>query len=277
MDLGTEFLTLLERCVSDITQVLQADRSCAIGDRVAHQLFTRPMEQGHRYGSLMAAHASQETPRAFGANGLDGRTGASDTGTAVVFHPSLEKECSVVCRVSGDHDPLNAEIAADDATFGLWLWNLDFVRKTQIPNLADAFNFGVFPSYFRDRRMLQLDGFPEDSDALLVSQKIAFVGQRDRGALVNTQRPTTLRFLRLVAGCYLSEQGACKLGRNLELLPDNSIESARESVGVQLLGLKHLLGNPASRRKVVKRDCVYVSRLSYLDLDCADCFQYKTT
>ena len=235
------------------------------------------MEQGHRYGSLVAAHASQKTPRAFGANGLDGRAFASDAGTAMVFHPSLEKECSVVCRIGSDHEPLDAEVAADDTAFGLWFRNLNLVCEAQIPHLANSLDLGVFPPGFRDRWVLQHSGLAKDGDTLSVTEQIAPVCQWDGRSLVNAQRPATLRFLSLVAGRHLAEQRASKLGWDSELLTDNGVESAGKPIGVQLLRLECLLRYPASGSKVSDRHGIEMLGLSNLNLDCADCFQYKTT
>lgn len=96
VDFGAEVFPLLERRVSYVAQVFQAERSCVVLDRVGCQFFTRSVEQGYRYGSLVAAHASEKTPRASSANGLNSRAFSADAGTAMVFHPSLEKECSAV-------------------------------------------------------------------------------------------------------------------------------------------------------------------------------------
>ena len=277
VNLGTEFLPFTQRTVSCVRQVFQADRPCIVLDSVGHQLLGCSMEHRYRYGCLMPAHAPQETPRAFGTNGLDGRAFAADTGTAVVFHTSLEKECSAVRRVGSDHESLDSEVATDNGAFGFEIRNFDLVRETQIPHLTNAFNLGVLPPGFRDRGMLQRDGLSQNGYAFLVLQEIAPVGQGNRRTFVNTQRPAPQRLLCFVAGRHLSEQGARKLGREPELLTDNGVEGAGKAIGVQLLRREHLLGDPAGRSKVVGRDSVYVVGPSNLNLDCADCFQYKTT
>lgn len=277
VDFGSEVLPFTQRTVSYVRQVLQADRSCTVRDSVAHQLLGCSMEHRYRYGCLMAAHASEKTPRALGANGLDGRAFASDTRTAVVFHPSLEKECSVICRVGSDHKSLDAEVASDEAPLGLGFWNLDFVGQAEEPLVAYALDLGVFPPGLGDRGMLQDTGRSENGDAFLVLQKIAPVGQWDCGTLVNAQRPTPLGLLCLVAGCDLSEQRAGQLGWDTKLLADDRVESAGKTIRVQFLRLKHLFGNPASRSKIFERDTIHMGRLSNPNLDCADCFQYKTT
>lgn len=125
--------------------------------------------------------------------------------------------------------------------------------------------------------MLQDAWLSENGDAFLVLQKIAPVGQWDCGMPVNAQRPVPLGLLCLVAGSDLSKQRARKLRGETKLLADNGVEGAGKTIRVQFLRLKHLSGNPASRSKILERDAVYVGRLSDLDLDCADCFQYKTT
>jgi hypothetical protein len=151
------------------------------------------------------------------------------------------------------------------------------VREAQIPYLAYALDLGILPPGFRDRRVLQIDRLAKNSDSLFVAEQIATVGKGHRGAFVNTQRPAPMRLLRLVAGSGLAKKGAGQLGRESELLTGYSVESAGEAVGVQLLGLKYLLGYPTGGGKVSGRHGIEMLGLSHLDLDCADCFQYKTT
>lgn len=208
VDFGAEVLPLPERRVSYVAQVFQADRPCIVRNSIGHQFLACYMEQGYRYGSLVAAHASEKTPRAFGANGLDGRAFAANAGTAVIQHPSLEKECSVVRRVGSNHQALDTEVAANNATRGLGFRDLDFVSQAQIPNLPDAFQLGILPPGLRDVGVVKRDGFAEDGYALPCAQEIPFKGKRNRRAFVDTQRPTLHGFLGLVARGHLTKQGA---------------------------------------------------------------------
>jgi len=275
VNLASQVLPLTQRPVPDIAEVFNGNRSCSIGDRVSNQLFRGSMEQRFRYGCLMATHASEKTPRAFGANGLDGRTFASDAGAAMVFHPAFEKECSVVNRVSRDHKPLDPEIDSDNTTFGLQFWNLNLVSENQIPLFSNTLELGVLPPILRDGRMIQDNGLPKYRDSLSVLQEVTAIGQRHRGALVNSEAPLAQRLHRLVAGRHLTEKGAGKLGRQIELIADSGVEGTRQPIGVQLLRLKYLFGYPTSSSQIPDADRIQVRSALNLDLDCADCFQYS--
>ena len=271
----TEVFPFLERRVSYVAQLFQAERSCSVFDRVSYQFFTCPVEQGHRDGCLMTTHAPEKTPRGFGANGLNSRAFSADAGTAVVFHPSLEKECTAVCRVCSHHQPLDPKVTTNDATFGLGLCDFNFVGQQQIPTLADSLDFGILPSGFRDGWMLQSSRFSKNCDSLFVAKEITPISQRKCNSLVNTQRPPALSFLSLVAGCDLTEQRASQLGWDAKLFSYSSIESTRQPVGIEFLRLKHLFGHPARRSKITDSQSIEMLRLSNFNLDCTNCFQYN--
>jgi len=277
VDFGAEVFPFAQRTVSDVRQVFQAERSCPVFDRVGYQFFTCPVEQGHRYGSFMAAHASQETPRTFRANGLNSRAFSADAGTAMVFHPSLEKECAVVRGICGNHQPLDSEVATNDAAIGLGFRDFDFMGETQIPNLANPFYLGIFPSTFRNGRVLQRNWLSENGDTLFVLEQIAFIGQRNSGSLVDAQIPLFESLQCLIAGGDLPEQGASQLRGDAKLLTNHGIESAGKSVGVEFFGLKNLLRHPASSREVADGHRIEMLGLSNFQLDCANCFQYVSS
>jgi len=274
MDLGAEVFSLTQRSVSDIAEVFQAERSCTVSDRVGHQLFACPMEQGYRYGCFVAAHAPEKTPRTTSANGLDSRTFAADAGTAMVFHPSLEKECSVICRIGGDHQALDTEVHADNATLGLGLRNLDLMRETQEPHFANALELGVLPSTERDGAMRERCGLPENSHSLSISSEVASVGDGHDGSYVNAPIPSVSGHQSLVAGRHLTEQRTGQLGWQPELLSNDSIVSARQAIGVQFLRLKNLFGYPAGRSEIATGYIIQVLRFTDFAFDCAKRLQY---
>jgi len=274
VDFGAQVFPFAQRTVSYVPQVFQADRPCIIRDSVGHQFFARSMEQGYRYGSFVAAHASKETPSTTSANGLNGRAFAANTGTAMVFHPSLEKECAVVRGIGSDHQTLDSKIHADDAAFGFRFYDLDFVREAQIPHLSNPLHLGILPAGRRYVRMLQDDWLAENSHALLVSSEVPLVRQRYRGPLVDAQIPFAESLQRLVAGGHLAEQGACQLRGDAELLTNDGVEGAGESVRVHLLRLKNLLRHPASSREVANGNLIEMLRFANFALDCPYRFQY---
>lgn len=275
VNLASQVFPLTQRPVPDIAEVLNGNRSCSIGDRVSNQLFRGSMEQRFCYGCLMATHASEKTPRAFGANRLDGHTFASNAGAAMVFHPAFKKECSVVSRVCSYQESLDPEVHTNNTALGLGFGNINLVGEDQIPLFTSTFELGILPPGFRDSRMIQDNRLPEYRDALPVLQEVAAEGQRQRGALVNSEVPLAGRLHRLVAGRHLPEEGAGKLGRQLKLLADDGVESTRQTIGVQLLRREDLFGYPASSRKIPDADRIQVRNVLNLDLDCANCFQYS--
>jgi hypothetical protein len=275
VNLASQVFPLAQRTVSDVAEVFNGNRSCAIGDRVSNQLFRRPVEHRHCYSSLVTAHASEKTTRGTSANRLNGRTFASDAGAAMVFHPAFEKECPVVSRVGGDQKPLDSEIHADNAAFGLGFWNLDFVSQAEEPLLPDTFDLGVFPSSFGNGGVPQNNRTTENSDSLLVLENVAAVGQWHSRTAVNSQVPFARRLHGLVAGRHLAEQRTGELGGNLKFLSDYGVEGTGQSIGVQLLGLKDLSGYPAGSGKVLDADSIQMRSVFNFNLDRAGCFQYK--
>jgi hypothetical protein len=118
------------------------------------------VEQVHRYGSFVTTHALEQAPSTPSANGLDSRAFAADAGTAVVLHPSLEKECAVVRGVGSDQEALDAEVHANDTTLGFRLNDLNLMGETQIPDFSDPLDLGILPATFRDIRVTQLCELP---------------------------------------------------------------------------------------------------------------------
>lgn len=276
MNLGAEVFPIRERRVSDVAQVFQAERSCTVFDCVGHQFFTRSVEQGHRYGFLVAAHASQETPRTLGANGLNDRTSAADAGTAVVFHPSLEKECAIVFRVGGNHQSPDAEVAANDAALGFGLRDFDLVMQMQVPLFSYTLDLGIAPAGCGDGWMLQRHCLPKDGNALTIAVKTAPKREGHRRALVDAQRPVVYRLLSSVGSRDLSEKVTGELGGQSEPVAHYRIEGTREPMGVKLLGVENLFGHPARGCKIAPDDLVEMFGIQNLRPDRAQSLQYKS-
>jgi hypothetical protein len=235
------------------------------------------MEQVHRYGSFIAAHTLQQATSGTSANGLDSSAGAPDTGAAVIQHPAVEEKCFTVSRVGGYEHPLDAHINADDTAFGFGFWNLNFVRQTQKPLLANSLDLGIFPAGFGYAWVMQSDGLAENGYTFSISEQVASVSQRHGWPLIDAQIPFAESLQSFVTGRHLAEQGAGQLRRQSKFLTHGWVESAVQPIRVQFFGLKHLLGNPAGRRQVADDNRIHVRRVGQLYLDCADCFQYNST
>jgi len=276
VDFRAEVFSLAQRSVSNVRQVLNDDVPCCVCDGVSDQFFTCPVEQGHRYGSFVTAHTPEKATRATSANGLNECAFAPDAGTAMVFHPAFEKECFGVGRVCGDHQPLDAKVHTDDTAFGFEFWNLNLMCETQIPDLANPFDFGILPSVNWNGWVLQCGELAKNRDALLVAEQVAFVGQWNRRAFVDAQIPFSESLQGFVAGGDLSEKRAGQLRREFELSADGRVVGAGQPIRVEFLRLEHLLGYPTGGSKVVDGKRVEMLGLTDFDLDCSDSFQYNS-
>jgi len=274
VDFRPEVFPFTQRRVSDVAEVFADDVPCIVGDGIGNQLFTCSVEQGHRYGCFVTAHASEETPGGPSANGLDCTTFAADTGTAMVFHPALEKECAVIGRVGGDEHPLDAHVNPDNTAGGFYIRNLDFVREAQVPALSDAFQFGIFPTGFWDRRMVEGDWFSKDGDAFFVPTEIPAVSQLHGWFFVDNQVPPFKRFQGFVATSNLTEKRASQLRRELELLTNSSIEGTVETVRIEFFRLENLFGDPTGGGEIATGNLIEMSRFTNFYLDCTNGFQY---
>ena len=122
--------------------------------------------------------------------------------------------------------------------------------------------------------MLQAHWLSENGYAFFVLEQIALVGQWNRRAFVDAQIPPFESLQCLVAGSNLPEQGASQLRWDAEFLTDDGVESAGETVRVQLIRLENLLRHPASGSEEAHGHIIEMRRLSNFHLDCANCFQY---
>ena len=276
VDFGAEVFSLFERCISDIAQILHNDAPCARFNRVADQLLTCHMEQVHRYNSFITAHAPQQAASGTSANGLDSSAGAPDTGAAVIQHPAVEEKCFTIGRVGCHEHTLDAHIHANNAALGLEFRNLNFVCETQIPNLANALDLGIFPAGFGYARVLQSDGLAKNGDAFSVAEQVTAISQWHRWPFIDAQIPFAESLQSFVTGRHLAEQGAGQLRRQPEFLAHGCVESAVQPIRVQFFGLEHLLGNPTRRRQIADDNRIHVRRVGQLYLDCANSFQYSS-
>ena len=274
VDFRPEVFPFTQRRVSDVAEVFADDVPGIVGDGVGNQLFTCPVEQGHRYGCFVATHASEETMGGPSANGLDCAAFAADAGTAMVFHPALEKECTVIGRVGGDHQPFNSEVHADNTAGCFEFRNLNFVAKQQIPAFADSLNFGVLPAGFWNRRMMQNNWFSEDCDAFFIPTEISAVSQLHGWLFVDNQVPSLERFQGFITGGDLTEKRTSELRWKVEFLTDGRIVSTMEPVRIEFLGFENLLRNPTCGSKIPDSYRVEFLRFTNFYLDRTNCFQY---
>ena len=269
-----EVFPFAERRIADVAQIFHDDFSRSIRDGVAHQGFRCNVQQVFCYGSFVATHATKKAMSGASANSLNCATVLTNRAAHLFQVPAVEEKCFGVGRVGGDHHPLDAEVATNDATFGLEFGNFDFVREAQIPDLADSFQFGIFPAGFRDGWVLQGESLTENCDAFLVASKVALVSQWHGGAFEYRQIPFAERLQGLVAAGDVPEQRASQLRWELELLADGGIEGAGQSIRVEFLRFEHALRSPASSSQIPDGESIQMLGLPDLNLDCSSRFQY---
>ena len=273
MYLGSEIFPIIERRVSNVAQVLKNDTTSTDFNRVTDQCFRCDMQEMSRYGSLMPTHSPKKATRGTSANGLNGCAGAPNASSTVIQHPALEEKCLGVGRVGGDQQAFDPSVHANDTAFGLEFRNLNLVTQAEIPDPSNSLHLGVLPSGFREARMGQCDASSKDGNASLGAPEVPPVSQRHHGRPVGAEPPLSESLQCLVAGRDLPEQGAGKLGRNPELLPDSPVEGFVQPIGVQLLRLEDLFRHPAGGGKILDHHGVQIFSLSNLTLQCPDSLQ----
>ena len=274
VDFGTEVFPLTQRTVSNVLQVLYHDAPSSNLNRVADQCLTCSVEQVCGYGSLMPGHPSQESPGTSGANRLDSGAGAPDTGAAVIQHPAVEEKCFRMVRVGSDKHPLDPHIDADDTTFGLRFWNLDFVSQAEEPLFPDAFDLGVFPCAFRQWAGISNgQKFTPKRDTFLGAIEVPLPHHRDHGAGELSQPPTLVRLGSFVSGADGFADRAGQLRRQPHL-PEVGVVGFCQSIRVNLLNLEGNIGKPVCRLQPNNKQSVSFCAAGNLELACSNCFHY---
>ena len=145
-----------------------------------------------------------------------------------------------------DKHPLDPHIDADDTTFGLRFWNLDFVSQAEEPLFPDAFDLGVFPCAFRQRSGI-CDGqeFPPKRDAFFGAVEIPLPHRRDNGTGKLRKPPTLVRLGGLVGGADGFADRAGQLRRQPHL-PEVGVVGFCQSIRVSLLSLEGNIGKLSS-------------------------------
>jgi putative transposase len=274
VDFGTEVFPLTQRTVSDIAEFFYNDAPCSNLNRVADQCLTCRVEQVRGYGSLMPGHPSQEPPGTSGANRLDSGAGAPDARTTVIQHPAVEEKWFGVHRVRGDQHPFDAEIAANDTTFGLRIGNLNFMREAQIPRLADTFDLGIFPcAFWQLTRIADSQEFTPKCDAFIGAVEVPLPHRRDDGTGKLRKPPTLVRLGGLVGSADGFAEGAGKLGRQSHF-SEIGIVGFCQPIRVQFLSFEGNRRKPVCGFQPNSKQAVSFCAAGNLELDCADCFHY---
>lgn len=251
MYLGSEVFPLIERRVSNVAQVLKNDTASTDFNRVTDQCFRCDMQEMSRYGSLMPTHSPKKATRGTSANGLNGCAGAPNASSTVIQHPALEEKCFGITGVCGDQKSLDAHVCANNASLCLCFRYFYLMTEQEKPHITDALYLGVLPSIFRNSRVRQSDWSPKYVRSKFCAPEIAAIGDRDHWRLIGAWPPLSASFERLVASCHLPKQGACQLGRDPKLLAHCTVESFLQTIGVQFLGLEHMLRHPAGSSQIL--------------------------
>jgi putative transposase len=232
------------------------------------------MQEMPRYSSLMPGHPLQESPGTSGANGLNSGAGAPDARTAVIQHPAVEEKWFGVCRVGSNKHPLDAHVHPNDTALGLGFWNLNFVSQTEKPLFTYAFDFGVFPSAFRQWTGVSYgQRLPPKGDAFLGSVEVPLPHHGNHGAGELSQSPTLVRLGGLVGGADGFAEGTGKLGRQPHL-PEVGVVGFCQPIRVQFLSLEGNRRKPVRGFEPDDKQSVSFCAAGNLELDCANCFHY---
>lgn len=274
VDFGAEVFPLTQRTVSNVLQVFDHDFSCPDFNRVADQCLGAHMREMGGYGSLIPRHPAKQATGGLGANRLDGSAGAPDTRTTVIQHPAVEEKGFGVRRVGGDQHSLDAEITADNAAFGLWLWNLNLVSQAQKPLRANSLDLGVFPRAFGQWSGV---GYSQKlapkCDAFLGAVEVPLPDCGNHSAGEFSQPPTLVRLSGFVSSTDRLAERAGQLRRQTHF-PEVGVVGFCQSVRVQLLSLEDNTGKPVRCLQPNSKQSVSFRAAGNLELDCADRFHY---
>lgn len=240
------------------SQVFHDDGFCSNTICKSNQLLTRNMQHVLRYGLFSSTKPLKKTFSGTSSNAGYFGLGLSDAKPAMIKRSSFDIESFVCFRINGTKDILLASVYSNDASFGFGVWNFNLDGQTQVPILADEFEFGVGPSTFWQGYGLVGDETFPDSQTLVADVEVTFPTNWYDEFGVFSEAPFFVGPHRTIGRDDMAKERAGNLGRQLELFSDGGVEFFGKMVRAwrMITSFEDDLREPVASISVVNRDII---------------------
>ena len=226
------------------------------------------MQHMSRYGSLFSRKSLKELSGRSSTNGLNFGPYQSDAFSEVIEFPSLVEE-GLIVRGSSNENSIGTKVNADYCARGFGFRDVYLVAQKEIRDSFDDLELGVFPTFYWEPWMLDVDRLGPEGDLFFGFSEVTLPNERDSDFFEDGFFPSLVGLSCSIGGGYLFAYTTGELRGELEFLSQGGIVGLGDSVGVEFFGFVNDIGEPVDGTKVVPGYGMDFRATREFEFDCA--------